>query len=76
MAFRGFLVFLCPTIFSGHAYSITPVCMCVCSIHTSSMENGFCSISFDKISVLDSYFIHRYVVVKYRSRSLKGKIHL
>ena len=37
-------------------------------IHTyvrkSSTKNGFFSISFEKISVLDSYFIHRYIIIK------------
>ena len=26
-------------------------------------KNGFLSISFEKISVLDSYFIHRYIII-------------
>ena len=34
----------------------------VLSIH---LKNGFRSISFEKISVLDSYFIHRYIIIKY-----------
>ena len=34
------------------------------SIHT---KNGFHSISFEKISVLDSYFVHRYIIIKYTS---------
>ena len=37
--------------------------------------NGFRSISFENISVLDSYFIHRCIIIKYRSSSIKGKIH-
>ena len=27
-----------------------------------------------KIGVLDSYFIHRYIIIKYRSSSIYGKI--
>ena len=27
-------------------------------------------ISFENISVLDSYFIHRYIIIKYRSSSM------
>ena len=41
----------------------------------SSSENVFLSIFFEKISVLDSYFIHRYMITKYRSSSIEGKIH-
>ena len=37
------------------------------------MKNGFSSISFEKISILDSYFIHRYIIIKYRSSSIVGK---
>ena len=28
---------------------------------------GFHLISFEKISILDSYFIHRFIIMKYRS---------
>ena len=28
---------------------------------------GFHSITFEKISVLDSYFIHKHIIIKYRS---------
>ena len=38
-------------------------------------ENGFRAISFENIGVLDSYFIHRYVIIKYRSSSIMDKIH-
>ena len=41
----------------------------------STLKNGFCSIPFEKISVLNLYFKHRYIIIKYRSRSIKGKIH-
>ena len=30
------------------------------------MKNGSSSISFEKISVLDFYFIHRYIIIKCR----------
>ena len=39
------------------------------------MKNGFRAISFEYIDVLDSYFIHRYIIIKYRSSSIMGKIH-
>ena len=38
-------------------------------------KNGFRAISFEYVGVLDSYFIHRYVIIKYRSSSLTDKIH-
>ena len=40
------------------------------------MKNGFRAISFEYVGVLDSYFIHRYVIIKYRSSSIMDKIHL
>ena len=30
-------------------------------------KNGFRSLALENISVLDSYFIHRYIIIKYRS---------
>ena len=33
----------------------------------STLKNGFRSITFEKISELDSYFIHKHVIIKYRS---------
>ena len=40
------------------------------------MKNGFRAISFEYVGVLDSYFIHRYVIIKYRSSSIMDIIHL
>ena len=39
------------------------------------MKNGFRVISFEYVGVLDSYFIQRYVIIKYRSSSITDKIH-
>ena len=39
------------------------------------MKNGFRAISFENSYVLDSYFIHRYIIIKYRSSLIMGKIH-
>ena len=39
------------------------------------MKNGFRTISFEYIGALDSYFIHRYIIIKYRSSSITDKIH-
>ena len=38
------------------------------------MKNGFRAISFEYVGVLDSYFIHRYVIIKYRSSSIMEPI--
>ena len=37
------------------------------------MKNGFRAISFEYVGVLDSYFIHRYVIIKHRSSSITDK---
>ena len=39
------------------------------------MKNGFPAIFFEYSDVLDSYFIHRYIIIKYRSSSITDKIH-
>ena len=39
------------------------------------MKNGFRAISFEDSYVLNSYFIHKYIIIKYRSSSITGKIH-
>ena len=39
------------------------------------MKNGFQAISFEYSNLLDSYFIHRYMVIKYRPSSITDKIH-
>ena len=39
------------------------------------MKNGFRAIPFEYVGVLDSYFIHRYVIIKYRSSSITDKFH-
>ena len=63
----------------GGAYSITLVRTYVRTyIRTSRpvrTKNGFRAISFEYIGVLDSYFIHRYIIIKYRSSSITDKIH-
>ena len=45
------------------AYSITAVRK---NVYTYVPNIGYRSLSFEKISLLDSYFIHRYIIVKYR----------
>ena len=70
-----------PFIMGGGAYSITLVRTSVRTyVHTYlhtyvRTKNGFQAISFEYIGVLDSYFIHRYKSIKYRSSSITDKIH-
>ena len=65
--------FYAPAIYNGEgAYSITLVRTSVRPVRT---KNGFRAISFENIGVLDSYFIHRYIIIKYRSSSIMDKIH-
>ena len=59
----------------GGGYSITAVRTSVPSVHPVRNTNGFRAISFDKIGILDSNFIHRYIIIKCRSSSIKGIIH-
>ena len=71
-----------PFIMGGGAYSITLVRTSIrtyirtsrtsCPVRT---KNGFRAISFEYICVLDSYFIYRYIIIKYRSSSITDKIH-
>ena len=39
------------------------------------MKNGFQAISFEYVGVFDSYFIHRYIIIKYMSSLIMDKIH-
>ena len=32
-------------------------------VHPVRLKNGFRAISFENIGVLDSYFIHRYIII-------------
>ena len=50
-----------------HIVSQLSICTYVLSIHN---KNGFCSISFQKISVLDSDFIHGYIIIKCKASSI------
>ena len=36
----------------------------------STLKNGVRSITSEKMSVLDSYFIHKHIIIKYRSSSI------
>ena len=54
-------------------------------VHTSELgvsvrryahtKNGFRLMSFEKIKVLDSFFVHRYIIIKHRSSLIWSKIH-
>ena len=79
------IFFYAPAIYNGGgggAYSITLVRTYIrtyiCTSRTSCpvrTKNGFRAISFENTDVLDSYFIHRYIIIKYRSSSIMDKIH-
>ena len=82
MVFVLNLKFLCPPPFlmggGGHIASLLSICMYVCTyvrLYIHITNNGFRLISFENIGVLDSYFIHRYIIMKYRSSTIKDKIH-
>ena len=59
----------------GHIASPLSVRMYVPYVLSRTYENGFRVISFENIGVLDSYFIHRYIIIKYRSSSIMDEIH-
>ena len=42
--------------------------------HPVRIKNGFRAMSFAYIGVLDSYFIHMYIIIKYRSSLISDKI--
>ena len=51
-----------------HIVSLLSLCPYVCSyMRPICAKNDFRRVSFEKISVLDSYLIHRYMIIKYRS---------
>ena len=55
---------------------VSPVCLSLRPSHPVRLilnTNGFRLISFEKISVLDSNLIHRYIIIKCRSSSIQGK---
>ena len=80
--FRCVFVFCCcfyaPAIYNGghiaSPLSVRPYVIRVMALDLR-MKNGFRAISFEYIDVLDSYFIYRYIIIKYRSSSIMGKIH-
>ena len=70
----GFFIIPPPLVMGGHIASPLSVrtSRTSCPVRT---KNGFWAISFEYIGVLDSYFIHRYIIIKYRSSSITEKIH-
>ena len=55
----------------GHTASPLTVCLYVTYVCT---KTGFRAISFETIGILDYYFIHRYMIRKYRSSLIKDEI--
>ena len=73
------MIFFMPPLFimgGGAAYSITLVRTSVRPyVHPVRTKNGFRAISFENIGVLDSNFLHRYIIIKYRLSSIMDEIH-
>ena len=74
--------FYAPAIYNGGGHIASPLSVRTyityvrTYVRTSrTYENGFRAISLENIGVLDSYFIHRYIIIKYRSSSIMDKIH-
>ena len=59
----------------GHLVSPLSVRTSIRPVRPVRNTNGFRSIYFEKISVLDSNFIHGYIIIKCRPSSIEGKIH-
>ena len=72
-------LFYAPAIYNGGGGHIVSPLSVRPYIHTYvrpvRTKNGFVAISFENIGVLDLYFIHRYIIIKYRSSSIMDKIH-
>ena len=73
-------VYYAPAIYNGggHIASLLSVRPYIRTSRTSCpirTRNGFRAISFEYMGVLDSYFIHRFIIIKYRSSTITDKIH-
>ena len=72
--------FYAPAIYNGGGHIASPLSVrpyirtsrTSCPVRT---KNGFRAISFEYIGVLDSYFIQRYIIIKYRSSLITDKIY-
>ena len=72
-------IFLCPRHFKwcgGGGIQYHPLSLRTYFSHVRPVQNDFLSISFEKNTVLDSYFIPRYMIIKCRSSLILGKIPL
>ena len=55
----------------GAGHIVSPLSIRTCTfVPTVHSKNGFRLVSFEKISVLDSNFIHIYIIIKCRSSSI------
>ena len=77
MLFCCLLIFMPPPfVMGGHIASPLSVRTYIrMYVHPVRTKNGFRAISLEYIGVLDSYFIHRYIIIKYRSSLITDKIH-
>ena len=74
---QGGSIFYAPTIYNGGGHIASPLSVhpYVCTSRPIRMKNGFWAISFEYIGVLDSYFIHRYIIINCRTSLITDKIH-
>ena len=66
--------FYAPAILNGGGHKASPLSVRT-YVRPVRTKYGFWAISFENIGVLDLYFIHRYIIIKYRSSSIMDKIH-
>ena len=73
---RPHTIFYAPAIFNGGPI-VSPLSVrtSVPSVRPVRNTNCFRAISFERIGVLDWNFIHRCIIIKFRSSSIEGKIH-
>ena len=66
------VIFFYAPLFSmvGYIVSLLSVCPSVRPVLSIRNKNCFRSISFEKISLLNSNFIHRYIIIKCRPSSI------
>ena len=67
------ILFYAPPFIMGGGHIASPLSVHTYVPYVRKMVSG--RYLFENIGVLDSYFIHRYIIIKYRSSSIMDKIH-
>ena len=67
---RKIFIFMPPPFVMGEAHIASPLSVRTYRTYVRT-KKGFRAISFEYIGALDSYFIHRYIIIKYRSSSIR-----